>query len=199
MTYDTTTRSPGSALLSRTDLDAAVRELESLRSAHRADVAERLRDARTYGAPGDDEDHLDDAAFGEMRIAQLERLIASATLVEGATADGLVGLGSVVRVRDQSGRETEYEIVGRRLGGAARTQVTPASPVGEALIGARSGDRVRVVLPSGGRRTLTVMAVSGPEPGERSVVWPQGCGARGSDVHPGPHGRSDENRGSSDS
>jgi transcription elongation factor GreA len=178
MTYDTTTRSPKiaparSALLSRMDLDAAVSELESLRRAHRADVAERMRDARTYGSPGDDDDHLavvDDAAVAQIRIAQLERLIASAIVVEGALADGLVGLGSVVRVRDQSGRETEYEIVGRRLGGAARTQVTAASPVGEALLDARTGDRVRVVLPSGEPRTLTVLSVSGPQAGKRAVV-----------------------------
>jgi transcription elongation GreA/GreB family factor len=68
-----------------------------------------------------------------------------------------------VRVRDESGREREYEIVGRRVSGAERTQVTPASPVGEALLGARSGERVRVVLPSERRRTLTVLAVSRPE------------------------------------
>jgi transcription elongation factor GreA len=169
MTYDMRSRPPlvvpaGRVLLSPADLAEAVEELEFLRSAHRAALAEGLRDARAFGSPGDDDDQLAvlvDAAFAEMRIAQLERLVASATVVEAAAA-GVVGLGSVVRVRDESGRESEYEIVGRRLGDATRTQVTPASPVGEALLGARSGARVRVVLPSERRRTLTVLAVSRP-------------------------------------
>src|SRR4051794_14502834 len=105
----------GCVLLSAADLAKAVQELESLRDAHRAALARRLRDARLHGSPGDDEDHLtvlEDAAFAQMRIAQLERLVASATVVEpGVGHDGAAGLGSIVRVRDDSGRETEYEIV----------------------------------------------------------------------------------------
>ena len=87
-----------------------------------------------------------------MKIAQLERLVASATVIDAAVAgDGVAGLGSVVRVRDHAGQETEYELVGRRSGDAMRTQVTPASPVGEALLGAQSGDIVRVTLPERAR------------------------------------------------
>src|SRR3954468_1138729 len=155
MTYDMHSQPPlvptGRVLLTPADLAEAVDELESLRSAHRAALAEGVRDARAYGSPGDDDDHLavlEDAAFAQMRIAQLERLVASATVVEAAV-DGVVGLGSGVRVWDESGREREYEIAGRRLGHAKRTQITPASPVGEALLGARTGAHVRVVLPSG--------------------------------------------------
>ena len=73
---------------------------------------------------------------------------------------GAAGLGSLVRVRDQAGKETEYEIVGRRADDATRTQVTPGSPVGVALLGAREGDEVRVTLPNGRRRVLTVLAVT---------------------------------------
>src|SRR3954453_20950985 len=96
----------GRVLFSPADLAQAMQELDSLRSAHRTALAESLRNARTHGSPGDDEDHLsvlEDAAFAEMQIAQLERLVASATVVEAAGADdGVVGLGSVVLVRDDS-------------------------------------------------------------------------------------------------
>jgi transcription elongation GreA/GreB family factor len=40
-----------------------------------------------------------------------------------------------------------------------RQEVTPSSPVGEALIGARPGDQVRVELPSGRVRVLRVLEV----------------------------------------
>ena len=62
-------------------------------------------------------------------------------------------------MKDHRDRETEYEFVGRLSADATRAQVTPASPVGEALMGARSGDVVRVSLPNGRARTLTVTAV----------------------------------------
>ena len=150
-------------MLSPTDFAEIVQELESLRSSHRAEVAERLRDARSYGTAVGDDDHLailEDAAVDRGKIAQLERLVASATLVDDTLGDdGLAALGSFVRVRDRAGRHAEYEIVGRRSREALQTQVTPASPVGKALLGARSGDVVRVLLPRGRNRTLEVVAV----------------------------------------
>ena len=157
MTYDMTpaissrlaARHPaGGVMLSPHDFDEAVRELETLRSAHRADLAARLRDARDFGSPGDDDDRLavlEDAAVDRVKIARLERVVASATVIDGAVAgNGAAGLGSVVRVRDHAGRDVEYQLVGRRIADSGRTQVTPASPVGEALLGARSGDIVHV-------------------------------------------------------
>ena len=126
MTYDMTT-DPSSARSSPPRrrraaqpgrLHDAIRELESLRSAHRADLAERLRDARDFGTAVDDDDHLavlEDAAVERIKIAQLERLVASATVIDGTVAgDGTAGLGSVVRVHDHAGQEIEYELVGRR-------------------------------------------------------------------------------------
>src|SRR4051794_37572692 len=127
MTYDTLSdqrfRSPFSGppvgvMLSPTDYDEVTRELASLRRAHRAELAERLRDARDFGSPGEDDDRLavlEDTAIDRLKIAQLERLVASATVVEDAAGDhGIAGLGSLVRVQDEAGRETEYELVGRR-------------------------------------------------------------------------------------
>jgi transcription elongation factor GreA len=170
MTFDTTPNSyvdprfaPESVMLSPTDFAEITRELDALRSTHRAEVAERLRDARTYGTAIGDDDHLailEDAAVDRQKIAQLERLVASATIVDDAFADdGLAGLGSFVQVRDRAGSLTEYEIVGWRSPDASLTQVTPASPIGKALLGARSGDIVRVVLPRGRERTLEVLDV----------------------------------------
>jgi transcription elongation factor GreA len=170
MTFDTTPNAhvdprlaPEQVMLSPTDFAEVVRELELLRSTHRSEVADRLREARTYGTAVDDDDHLailEDAAVDRGKIAQLERLVASATIVDDAFADAdLAGLGSFVEVRDHVGDLTEYEIVGWRPADALQTQVTPASPIGKALLGARGGDVVRVLLPRGRERTLEVTAV----------------------------------------
>ena len=155
---------PGGVLLSQADYEQVTQELESLRSAQRADLEARLRDARNFGSAGDDDDRmavLEDTAIDRLRLAQLERFVASATVVDDAVAGpGAAGLGSRVRVRDDAGRIAEYELVGRRTAAGDPTQVTPASPVGEALLGARTGDTVRLTLPNGRQRTLTVLGVS---------------------------------------
>ena len=149
--------------LTQAELDQLIEELESLRSAHREGHAERLRDARGFGVAGDNDDHLaafEDAAVGQFRIAQLERVISFATVIDGArTDDGAAGLGSIVRVEDTAGRRLEYEIVGVRAQNGSNPQVTPASPMGQALLGARAGDTVSVTLPNGRARSLEVLAV----------------------------------------
>jgi len=72
------------------------------------------------------------------------------------------GLGAIVEVVDRAGRALRYELVGGDP--AARpVAVTPASPTGRALWGARPGDAVDVTLPNGRERRVRVTAVT---PGE---------------------------------
>jgi len=155
---------PGGVLLSQADYEQVTEELQSLRNAQREDLEARLRDARNFGSAGDDDDRtavLEDTAIDRLRLAQLERFVASATVVDDAVAGpGAAGLGSRVRVRDEVGRIAEYELVGRRIAAGDSSQITPASPVGQALLGARAGDTVRLTLPSGTQRALTVLGVS---------------------------------------
>ena len=135
----------GDVLLSPADLSEAMHELDSLRSAHRLELAARLREARAYGTAIDDDDHLavlEDVAVERIKIAQLERLIASATVVDvDAADDDVAGLGWSCASGSPGPRNRIR--VGRAPGhDGSRAQVTPASPVGEALMGARSGDVV---------------------------------------------------------
>jgi transcription elongation factor GreA len=160
--------------LSPSDLNELTDELDRLRAAHSADLAERLRDARSFGSPGDDDDWLsvmEDAAVERARIAQLERLIAVARVVDDAPGDDAgAGLGTVVRVRDDRGRTREYELVGRLGATEDRSHVSLGSPVGRALLGSRAGDVVQVTLPSGRRRSLSVLEVRAARSEERAAA-----------------------------
>lgn len=150
-------------VLSAADFAALMRELDDLRSRHRGEVSQRLRDARDYGSPGDNDDRLairEDAAYAEARIAQLEHLARFATVVAvDEDVDGVAGLGSVVTVADELGGTMEFELVGRRTTDSKAGDVSLGSPVGKALTGVRTGDVARVALPSGEIRVLSVLNV----------------------------------------
>ena len=152
-------------VLSPADYAELMRELDELRSRHRGELAQRLRDARAFGSSGDDDDRLaifEDAAVDEARISQLEQLARSASVVAtGVDTGGVAGLGSTVRVADEAGKTMVFELVGRRAADSTRREVSLGSPVGKALIGARPGDVARVALPSGRRRMLRVLEVTG--------------------------------------
>jgi transcription elongation factor GreA len=150
------------AVLSAADYAELMRELDDLRSRHRGEVSQRLRDARDFGSSGDDDDRQairEDAAFAEARIAQLEHVARFATVLAVEDVDGVAGLGSVVSVADETGRAMEYRLVGRRTTDSEPRDVSLASPVGKALTGVRAGDVARVALPNGEIRVLTVRGV----------------------------------------
>jgi transcription elongation factor GreA len=156
--------------LTATGFDELVRELELMQSTYRTELAQRLRDARTFGSPGDDDDRLavlEDLAIDQVRITQLERLVAGATIVDEAPSSDGAGLGSFVWVQDEAGRAAQYELVGRRSGPHDDGRISLASPVGTALLGSRPGDVVQVALPNGRERSLTVLDVREGTQGRR--------------------------------
>lgn len=166
-------------ILTAAGYDELVRELEQVRSLHRAELAERLRDARAFGSPGDDDEWLaalEDTAIDRVRIAQLERLLATATVVDESPSSDGATLGSLVWVQDEAGRAAQYRLVGRRAAEGDGAQVTLASPVGKALQGAQAGDVVEVELPSGRTRSLTVLDVrSGTQDAHEIEFAQQDC------------------------
>jgi len=155
---------PTGVVMSSAEYAVLVRELQSLRDAQRAELAQRLHDVRAHGTTSDDDDRLavlEDTAIDRARIAQLEGLAHSATVVDDdAPFDGAAGLGSTVEVADEAGRTTSHRLIGRRTSESPVHEVSLGSPVGKALLGARTGDVVHVSLPNGRERRLTVLGVS---------------------------------------
>jgi transcription elongation factor GreA len=155
---------PTGVVMSSAEYTVLTRELESLRAAHRSELAQRLHDVRTYGTTSDDDDRLavlEEAEIERARIAQLEDLVLYATVLDDdAVFDGAAGLGSTVEVADEAGRTTKYRLIGRRTSESPARDVSLGSPVGKALVGARTGDVVHVGLPNGRERSLTVLGVS---------------------------------------
>jgi transcription elongation factor GreA len=136
-------------------------ELERLRTDCRAEMSEKLREAREDGHLATNPalyDLLEEQVRLEQRIATLEGRLAAAEIVVPA-ADGAAGIGSVVRVRDrQTGDLAEYELVGPIESDIANGRVSVDAPVGRALVRQGAGAVVDVETPSGtlGLKVLSV-------------------------------------------
>ena len=161
---------PTGVVMSSAEYAVLTRELESLRAAHRSELAQQLHAVRAHGTTSDDDDRLavlEEAAIERARIAHLEDLARCATVLDDdAVFDGAAGLGSTVEVADEARRARKYRLIGRHTSESRAHEVSLGSPVGKALAGARPGDLVHVGLPNGRERSLTVLAVSGG-PGHR--------------------------------
>lgn len=128
-------------------------ELKELTTAKRVEIAERLKEAKADGDLSENAMYdaaLEDQAFTEGRIAEIEHILRHATVIESKKG-GTVALGSTVHVELEDGRQ-KYTIVGSTEANPDEGKISDVSPIGKALIGKKPGDEVHVQVPSG---TLT--------------------------------------------
>lgn len=146
--------------LTNDGLQRAISQLEFLRTAGRAKVAQYLHEAQEAGDVIDNaayEDAKNEQARLEGRIIELEQLLAKAKLIDRVQSD-IATLGSVVRLAISDGREVEYTIVGAFEADPSAKRISNESPVGKALLGHKPGDMVIVSTP-GGVKEYTILAV----------------------------------------
>ena len=129
-------------------------ELDDLKTVHRREVNERIRQAKEFGDITENaeyEDAKQEQAFVEGRILKLESMIRNARLIDQSdyVADE-VHLGATVKVKDvKSGESHEFTIVGSTESDPRNKRLSNESPLGGALIGRKRGDMVDVTTPRG--------------------------------------------------
>ena len=137
-------------------------ELEDLEGPRRKEISERIKIARDFGDLKENSEYHDaknEQAFLETKILKLRERLTSAVVVEEETADGQAGFGSQVKLRDdESGDEKTYRLVGATEASLADGKLSIESPVAQAIVGHRAGDKLAVATPRG-TRSYTVIAV----------------------------------------
>jgi transcription elongation factor GreA len=140
-------------------------ELDELKSVHRKEVNDRIRQAKEFGDISENaeyEDAKQEQAFVEGRILKLEAMIRNAKIiVESEGSADEVHLGSTVRVRNvTAGSESEYTIVGSTESDPLNEKISNESPIGTALIGSKPGATVTASTP-GGEVQLKIISIRG--------------------------------------
>lgn len=103
---------------------------------------------------------LTDIALADRRIAEITDALSRARLLDGAErVAGVVGIGSRVTVLWDSDGEETYTIVDPVEASASEGRISDESPVGQALLNRRIGDRL-VVSTLGGDASLRIQAVA---------------------------------------
>lgn len=127
----------------------AKKELEYLKTAKRAEIAERIHQAREYGDVAENSEYdtaLEDQALVENRISELENILKGAKVIASERTQDFVVIGSTVKIEMDEGID-EFTIVGRVEADPAKKRISNESPVGSALIGAKKGEVVEVATP----------------------------------------------------
>lgn len=127
-------------------------ELEHLTGVVRYQVAQEILEARR------DKDIRENAPYDaakqhqamvEARIRELERIMASARVINPQSSDRVM-VGSTVVLRDLNGGEAvRYTLVSPDEVNPRQGKISTASPVGRALLDREEGDTIEVNVPAG--------------------------------------------------
>ena len=139
--------------MSRERYDEIAQELDYLQTVREKEVAELIKEARSYGDLSENSEY--DEAKAEQgklysKIAEYKNLLENAEIVEHVTRAGVIGIGSRVTVLDvELGEQSEYQIVGSQEANPMIGRISDDSPFGKGLIGHKIGETVTVEAPAG--------------------------------------------------
>jgi transcription elongation factor GreA len=165
VSFDRTGVAPSELIVRASEFAEYELELHRLHALRARDLPDRMRRAKGFVSADAAEEIAQiqgDKAVIDARIASLEDLLRSATVLPEGPADGVATLGCTVEVEyERTGRRASYRLSGIASRGDAGS-VSARSPVGRALMGRRAGDVVSVDLPSGRVESLRIAAIVSP-------------------------------------
>jgi len=128
-------------------------ELEELIGPGRIALANRLRSAIQMGDLSENADYIkakEDQGFMEGRIQDLEYILGHSTMIEenGAGFDS-VDIGATVTLQEAEEPPEVYYVVGTTEADPLKGRISNESPIGEAIMGKKTGDTVTVETPAG--------------------------------------------------
>jgi len=139
--------------MTKEGLEAAKKQLDYLTKVKRAEIVERIQEARSHGDLSENAEYdaaRNEQAANEGEIAELEYKIRNAEIIEESEDNSLVHIGSAVTVYDDDfGEETTYTIMGTTEADVMKGIISNESPVGVALLKHKKGDVVTVKAPDG--------------------------------------------------
>ena len=151
--------------LTQEAFDRLQAELENLKGPARAEISQRIADAREEGDLRENGGYhaaREEQSKAEARIVQLEDMLSRARVGETPEDKGVVEAGMEVTVRFAGDPDTETFLLGAREVLALDDSVSlgvysPQSPLGSAILGKSPGDTAEYTAPNG--RTVQVEVV----------------------------------------
>lgn len=139
-------------ILTKEGKEELEKRLEFLKVQKRAEITERIKTAREFGDLSENAEYdaaKNEQAMIEGEILEIENKLKYAVIIK-ESKKGTVSLGSKVDfVDDETNELMTYEIVGTTEADVEAGRISNESPVGNALLGRKAGDKVSVKVPSG--------------------------------------------------
>lgn len=135
--------------LTQSGIDELKAELAQLIS-ERSEVAERIKTAREFGDLSENAEYSSarqDQDRAESRISEIENILQNVEVIKAPKGDAKVQLGSTVSLKSDDGKTKQFQVVGTVEADPLNGKISDESPIGQALLGKKSGESVEIKTP----------------------------------------------------
>jgi transcription elongation factor GreA len=119
--------------------------------AERGPIADRIKTAREFGDLSENAEYAAARAEQEQtesRIAEIEHILLNVSEIKKPKGDSKVQLGSQVKLKNESGKTKEFQVVGTVEADPLNGKISDESPIGQALLGKKEGEEVEIKTPA---------------------------------------------------
>ena len=149
--------------LTQVDIDKMREEITYRTTVLRPKLIEDVQTARAFGDLSENFEYKcakRDKNRNDSRIRYLERMIATAKVIDGASGGDAIGLfDKVTLFNEKLQKEQTIRLVTTLRQNALQGLISKESPVGKALLGHKAGERVEIVVSDEMRYTVEIRAV----------------------------------------
>jgi transcription elongation factor GreA len=140
--------------LTRERLVELEKELKNLKTNGRKEIAQKIAEARSHGDLSENAEYdaaKEEQGLFELRISKLEDVVSRARIIDANQFEnGKVHILSTVNIRNLKNQKIiEYTLVSPEEADFQAGKISVTSPVGQGLMGAKIGDKVKVKAPAG--------------------------------------------------
>lgn len=138
-------------LVTAKGLEKLQTELRDFKEVRRPEVINRIKAAKELGDLSENAEYAtakEEQSFIEGRIQELEQIVKRARVVANTNGGKTIQTGSRATV-EIGGEDMVFEIVGQTEADPVNNRISLDSPVGQALLGHKAGERVKVQTPDG--------------------------------------------------
>ncbi len=130
------------------------KELKELKTNGRKEIAAKIAEARAHGDLSENAEYdaaKEEQGLFELRISKLENVLSRARIIDpGQFPDGEAHILSTVKIKNlKNSKIFEYTLVSPEEADFQAGKISVTSPVGQGLMGTKTGEKVKVKAPAG--------------------------------------------------
>lgn len=140
--------------LTKERLNELEKELMELKTNGRKEIARKIAEARSHGDLSENAEYdaaKEEQGLFELRIAKIESILSRTRVIDPSQfPEGVIHILSKVEIKNlKTHKLINYHLVSQEEADFQQGKIAVTSPVGQALLGKKVGDKVAVKAPAG--------------------------------------------------